>query len=166
MKVLKDNYNQIKEDNKHNFNKIIPYPRKLVCENCQSELEYEEADLRMGEYGCMFLDCPCCGSNNMLGDNEHNITLTIDNIEFPTHFHHTSTNTGAVECFDNENIKQCIEKGINYLRKHKDASDWFTQFGNLYVQIYKFSGDEIYEINACNNYYTAEIPFEAQDYDR
>ena len=53
IKVLKDNSKNIEvKEEKY----IKPYPRKLVCEGCQSELEYDESDLVMGEYGCMHID--------------------------------------------------------------------------------------------------------------
>ena len=43
IKVLKDNSKNIVKEEKY----IKPYPRKLVCEGCQSELEYDESDLAM-----------------------------------------------------------------------------------------------------------------------
>ena len=41
MKVLKNNMSQ-------NNNYIKPYPRKLICYQCGSELEYEKDDMYMG----------------------------------------------------------------------------------------------------------------------
>ncbi len=68
MKVLKDNYQKANE-------KIKPYPRSLVCEKCGSELEYEESDTRIGTYGCVYVDCPCCGYDNLIEGHENEITL-------------------------------------------------------------------------------------------
>jgi hypothetical protein len=164
MKVLKNNYNQIGA-NSEEIRKFEPYPRKLLCEHCSSELEYEESDLRMGEYGCMFVDCPCCGQDNMLEENEHNITLTVDNIEFPTHFSRTSTEHGAVDCCNNGTIKEYLRKAIDYFRKNKDEYDWGGHItGNLYLHVHRWSGDENYEITISNNFYSMDIPFEDIDY--
>ena len=159
MKILKDNYNNIPYDEQ-----VEPYPRNLICEYCGSSLEYEEADLRMGAWGCMFLDCPLCGGDNMLEDNEKNITLTVDNIEFPTHYYHTSKKTGAVDCCNNEEISKRIRDGVNYLRKNKEEFYWFCQSGNLRVEILRWGGDEMYEVIVTNDFYGMEIPFEAKDY--
>ena len=65
MKVLKDNYTKATVEE---VKKVEPYPRRLVCEECRSELEYVESDLRMGALGCMYLDCRIqmlCGSLEM-----------------------------------------------------------------------------------------------------
>ena len=105
MKVLKNNY---QKDIRKEI-EIKPYPRILVCEKCNSELEYEKSDLRMGVLGCMFLDCPLCKHDNMIDDNEENITLTADNVEFPTHFFHTNKES-AVDTCNNEEIKKNIYK--------------------------------------------------------
>ena len=34
-------------------NNCMPYPKRHTCENCGSELEYEEEDLHDGPYGAM-----------------------------------------------------------------------------------------------------------------
>lgn len=161
MKVLKNNFNnttnkEIKQEES--------YPRKLICENCGSELEYEKSDLRMGVLGCMFVDCPLCGRNNMLEDNEESITLTMDNVEFPVHFFHTSKENGAVDICNNEEIKKRIQEAITCFRKDKEVYSWHSESGNLYIQVRKYDGDETYAVIVSNNFYSTEIPFEPQDY--
>ena len=47
MKVLKDNYTEIISEQTND------YPKKIVCEDCHSELEYDESDLRIGTYGIL-----------------------------------------------------------------------------------------------------------------
>ena len=160
MKVLRDNFKQYTyiERNDNEF------PKKLVCENCESELEYGKSDIFAGEYGCATVSCPLCGTVNYLDDGEHDLVLTADNVEFPTHFSHCSNYTGAVDCFNNEEIKKYIYKGIEYFRRNKDANFWFTCTGNLYICISRWEGDENYWIVASNDHYDTYIPFEAADY--
>lgn len=165
MKVLKNNYSVFKDCfDKIQKNIIKPYPRKTICESCQSELQYDESDLRMGKYGAMFIDCPCCGYDNMLDDNENSITLTRDNVEFPIHFHHTSKENGAKDCCNNKEITKCIHQAIDFFRENKDEYTWCTQYGNLYVRVNKYDGDENYEVIVSSDYYSTYIPFESEDY--
>lgn len=164
MKVLKNNY--IGEPLVNKIANIVePYPRKHICDNCGSELEYEESDMRMGMYGCMFIDCPLCGYDNMLDDNENNIELTSNNIEFPTHFYHTSKETGAVDICNTEHIRERLNKAIDYFRKNKDEYFWTSQSGNLYICVQRWAGDEVYEITVSNDLYSVEIPFQEEDKD-
>lgn len=165
MKVLKDNYNE--ETVRENTKRIVPYPRTLTCEKCNSELEYEKSDLRMGLYGCNHIDCPLCGYDNMLDDNEENIVLTVDNVDFPIHFFHTSVDTGAVDRCNNEEIRKCIRKAVDYFRRNKDEDslDWGGHItGNLYINVHRYSGDENYEVTISNDFYETYIPFEQEDY--
>ena len=159
MKVLKDNYNAMDDVPIEN-----PYPRKMVCERCGSELEYEKSDVRIGVYGCTIVDCPLCGEDNII-DSEIDFALTKDNVEFPTHFDHTST-ANAVDCFNNETIKEYIHKAIDYLRKYPDEMDYGGHMtGNLYINVVKWKGDENYEVTVSNDFYNTYIPFEPEDYD-
>lgn len=162
MKIIKDNTPQ--KVTNGDIKQVKPYPRKLICEQCRSELEYDESDLRIGALGCCYVDCPCCGHDNMLEKNEKTITLTIDNIEFPTHFYHTSKETGAVNSCNNENVKKEIRRGINFLRENKDEFSWMCEYGNLYIDIRRYEGDEEYAITISDNYYSTYIPFESIDY--
>ena len=164
MKVLKDNYNKSYEDCFNEIRGVKPYPRKLVCDTCGSELEYEKSDTRIGALGCVFVDCPCCGRDNMIEEDEDFITLTADNVEFPTHFFHTSKETGAVDCCKNEEIKRYIRQAIEYFRKNKNEYNWFCCTGNLYIDVSRFEDDENYWVVVSNNYYDTYIPFEDEDY--
>lgn len=159
MKVLKDNYH-----NEENINSVKRYPRKRICECCGSELEYEKADTNIGAFGCVYIICPLCGADNFIDDGENELTLTRDNVEFPTHFWHTSTETGAVDCCNNEEIKKHICEAIKYFRANKEESHWFTASGNLYVDVSRFDGDECYDVVVTKDYYETSIPFEAADY--
>lgn len=154
MKVLKNNYEARSES----------YPKVHICEVCRSELEYNKSDLRMGEYGYVYLDCPLCGCDNMLEDNEESITLTVDNIEFPIHFHHISKETGAVDRCNTEEIRKEIKRAVEYFRKNKEEYAWHTWCGNLFVLVHKWSDDEEYQVTISNDFYEMEIPFESQDY--
>lgn len=161
MKVLKDNYSNVK----HIIDEIKnDYPRKLVCEKCESELEYEESDIKNGVYGCAFVACPCCGYDNFLDDEEHELVLTMDNVEFPTHFDHTNTEC-AVDVFNNEKIKEYICKAIKWFRQNKDEYYWGGHItGNLYISVIRLDGDEQYEVSVSNDFYSTNIPFEENDY--
>ena len=161
MKILKDNFSIINTNNNPCCN---TYPRKMVCEKCRSELEYDTSDMEMGVLGCIHVKCPLCGEYNMLDDNENNIVLTADNVEFPIHFFHTSKETGAVDICNNNEIKKCINSAIAFFRNNKDEFAWYCCSGNLMVFVLRFAGDEEYEVFVSNDYFDTYIPFEKADY--
>ena len=162
MKKLKDNTPQ--KASHEEIKRVESYPRKLICERCKSELEYDESDLRIGALGCVYVDCPCCGKANALDGNEHEVVLTKDNIEFPTHFHHTSVAGGAVDICNNTEIRSCIQSAIKYFRENKDEFVWYREGGNLFVVVFRYDGDECYEVKLSNDFYSTFIPFEYEDY--
>ena len=159
MKVLKDNYKKTDIVNEN----VKPYPRKMICEQCSSELEYEESDLRIGALGCVYVDCPLCHHDNMIENHENEIILTMNNVEYPTHFFHTSKEN-AVDCCNNTEIKKRIKDAINYFRKNKDEFVWTTESGNLIITVFRYEGDEDYYVTLSNNYYSTYISFESEDY--
>lgn len=158
MKVLKNNYENEK------YVEQVSYPREMVCEHCGSELEYEESDIKIGAFGCAYVTCPLCNHQTFVDDTEKELTLTKDNVEFPTHFWHTSKETGAVDYCNNEEVKRCIHKAIDYFRKNKNEFYWFAATGNLNIDVTKYSGGESYEVIVTKDYYETSIPFEEEDY--
>ena len=163
MRVLKNNYNnEIRTVNKV---EEVVFPRKLVCEECESELMYERDDIEIGEYGCAFVKCPCCGHNIYLDDGKFDIEITRDNVEYPTHFTHTSKENGAVDTCDNEHVREYIRKAIKYFRENKNEYSYGGHItGNLYISVYRYSGDEVYDVYVSNDFHHTVILFEAEDY--
>lgn len=160
MKVLKNNYN-LDVPEKELFDDT--YPKYHVCDWCESEFEYDKSDTHIGALGAVFVDCPCCEYENMVED-EDGITLTKNNVQFPTHFFHTSKEEGAVDCCDNTHVKDYINQAIDFFRKNKDECVYNTGTGNIDIVVYRFDGDECYYVTVTNNYYSTYIPFEKCDY--
>lgn len=162
MRVLKDNSKK-----KDEGVRVKPYPRKVICSECKSELEYEESDLYEGEYGCMYVNCPICDYGIMLEDNENNITLTMDNIKFPVHFHHINKDQKNVkDIFNEDEIKKYLREAITYFRNNKDEyvwGGWIT--ANLFIHVHRYSEDEEYNVTVSGDFYNMEIPFEEEDYE-
>lgn len=159
MKVLKNNYNtEINKESETN-----PFPRKLVCEGCGSELEYNKSDIEFGAFGCGSINCPLCKYKNELYEEDEGLDLTADNIEFPVHFYHTSLDNGAVD-ISNEKIKDYIRKGIDYFRENKNEFYWFVETGTMFLAMWRMEGDEAYDVVVSKDHYSSFIPFEDADY--
>lgn len=160
MKVLVNNFT---DEPKVEVNNL--FPKKITCSECGSELEYHESDIEVGCYGMAYVKCPLCGYEN---DDEitskYDIDITVDNIEFPKHFHHTSSETGAIDICNNNQIRTWINEIIGYFRENKDEFAYETASGNLTMHVYRYEGDEDYHIVVSNDYYETHIPFEAEDY--
>ena len=154
MKIIKNNtYNNIDEPEVLNF----------TCEYCSSVLEITKDDTYIGWLGAEFITCPCCGKECMV-DEFDGITLTVDNVEFPVHFHRTVLGEGVKEISASE-IKKEIKHGVNFFRKNKDQYSWHTTFGNLFLVIFRYSGDEVYSVFVTQDFYQTDIPFEEEDYE-
>jgi hypothetical protein len=156
MRVLVNNYN--------NYNNEEVCLREITCENCGSKLEYDKQDITVGVYGAPHIRCCLCEHNNMLDTNDGGITLTKDNIEYPTHFWHTSIENGAIDTCDNENVRKAINDAIEFFRNNKKEYSWYTMSGNLCVFVQRFDGDEEYVVWVTNDYHSTYIPFEQEDY--
>ena len=158
MKVLVNNYNNGEDK------QVESYPRKFTCESCYSKLEYNQSDITIGVLGAPHIRCCLCGFHNMLDDDEEGIILTKDNVEYPTHFLHASKETGAKDVCNNEFVRECIQKAINYFRKNKDEFIYYCGTGNTMVYVFRYVGDKEYNVVVTNNYYETYIPFESEDY--
>ena len=160
IKVLKDNSNniEVKEEN------IAMFPLKIKCSECDSELEITEEDTHIGWMGARFISCPCCGEEAMV-DELDGITLTKDNLEFPVHFNRTAKGLRHVVEVNSDKIIKEIQKGITYFRGHKDEHYWYTSHGDLFLIVFRYSGDEEYFVMVTKDFYETYIPFEREDYE-
>lgn len=160
IKVLKDNSNKVEVKEENN----ITYPLKINCSECDSELEITEEDTYIGWMGARFINCPCCGNEAMI-DELDGITLTKDNLEFPIHFNRTAKGLRHVVEVNSDEIIEGIKKAITYFREHKEEYYWYTSYGDLFLIIFRYSGDEEYFVMVTKDFYETYIPFEKEDYE-
>lgn len=155
MKVIKNNTN----------NKLVETPKvlEIQCEHCHSELEITDEDAHIGALGCQYITCPCCRQESLVYQLD-SLHLTLDNIEFPTHFHRTSSEHGDAKVVDANSIKKEICRGVEHLRQNKDEYDWYVEYGDLLLIVRKYSEDTEYEIIVTKDYYNTYIPFDKEDF--
>ena len=150
IKVLKDNSNniEVKEEN------IAMFPLKIKCSECDSELEITEEDTHIGWMGARFITCPCCGEESMV-DELDGITLTKDNVEFPTHYYSFNKAVNIDDDTINKWVKECIERF-----DPNDENDWvrYIGSGDTMVFVFKFDEDTGYNVYVCKNCYETFIP--------
>lgn len=159
MKVLKDNYNVMKALEEKEPESII-----TCCDDCGSELEVSPEDMYVGWLGAMHCICPCCGEETMV-EQAKGITLTRDNVQFPKHFYRTTTGMKYVSELTCDEIKERIQEGIDYLRRHKDEDYWSTWSGDTFIIVFNLSNDGEYSVVVSKDFYETDIPFEDVDYE-
>jgi hypothetical protein len=161
IKIIENNYkkNNLDQNNNHNEN----LPIQITCEYCDSKLEITKEDTYIGWLGARFVKCPCCEQETAVNELD-GITLTINNIKFPVHFHRINKNMIGVKEISTEEIVQCIKHGVEYFRRHKDEYSWYTSFGDLFLILYRYSGDGEYDVMVTKDFYQTSIPFEECDY--
>lgn len=158
IKVIKNNFNKIKPDKP-----LTPTTIRTICNECDSELELSPSDTHIGWLGAAYVKCPCCGEETMV-DELDGITLTVDNIEFPTHFSRTNKDSKYVKEVGNDRVIKDIRKGIEYLRRHKDEYYWYTSSGDMFLMIFRYEDDEEYYVIVTKDFYETCIPFEERDF--
>jgi hypothetical protein len=162
IKVLENNYKKDNiEQNNENIDEDLPI--QVICEHCDSKLEITKDDTYIGWLGARFIKCPCCGREAMI-DELDGITLTVDNIDFPAHFLRVNKNERHVKEVDAKEIVKDIRRGIEYFREHKDKYSWYTSYGDMFLTLLRYDGDEEYYVVVTKDYYETSIPFEEVDY--
>ena len=150
IKIIKNNYKIQPNEELIKNNKI-----RIHCSKCDSELEITEEDTHIGWMGARFITCPCCGEESMV-DELDGITLTKDNVKFPTHYYSFNKAVNIDDDTINKLVKECIERF-----DPNDENDWvrYIGSGDTMVFVFKFSEDAGYNVYVCKNYYETFIPF-------
>lgn len=140
----------------------ITFPLSHTCENCGSELEIEENDVKIGFAGMAYIDCPVCNKQSFLYMDELDETVTKDTLEFPKHFYHFGESEDVVRITPEE-IKQRINEAIKFFRENPNNFCWHTSSGDTSITVFNFAGDQQYLITVAKDYYELDLDFEAED---
>lgn len=109
------------------------FPKRIRCEKCNAELEYDRADMFIGEYGLGYITCPCC--NEIIPITQERIKPII----FPDTFAHTDKSNA--KDIDDKTIADYVEEIGQKLLGYAPGESAMCATGNCFVFGYKTEDD-------------------------
>lgn len=141
MKVIENNYNT------NNINRTEE--ERIICENCNSIFTVEQEDCQIGEQGCAYVNCPCCGWENII--DKYSIQLNANNLSFPIHYTHFSSKNKNTVYIEDEKINKWIKETLDWFKIHSDQPFRYMATGDTYIVI--FNHKDEYWILVTKDYY-------------
>ena len=127
------------------------WPKRVFCDECCAELEIEENDVFVGEFGCHLFKCPCCGREVAIDGIERDTPPTFRK----TFFHYSVTKEGTVpfkHISDNE-IQEMIDKCVHRLISEDVEVGEYTMEAIGDTAAYAFKYEDCIEIIVTQDYY-------------
>ena len=127
------------------------WPKRVMCENCQAELEIEESDVFVGEFGCYMFKCPCCNKTTSINGFDRDTPPTFRK----TFLHHSTTKEGTVQSkhiSDNE-VQKMIDGGVHGLSSEDVRAGEYTMEATGDTAVYAFKYEDCIEILVTQDYY-------------
>ena len=127
------------------------WPKRVFCDACYAELEIEESDVFVGEFGCYLFECPCCGRKVALDGIERDTPPTFRK----TFFHYSVTKEGTVpfkHIPDNE-VQEMIDKCVHRLVSEDVEVGEYTMEAIGDTAVYAFKYEDCIEIIVTQDYY-------------
>lgn len=127
------------------------WPKRVFCDACYAELEVEESDVFVGEFGCHLFECPCCGRKVAIDGIERDTPPTFRK----TFFHYSVTKEGTVpfkHIPDNE-VQEMIDKCVHRLVSEDVEVGEYTMEAIGDTAVYAFKYEDCIEIIVTQDYY-------------
>ena len=127
------------------------WPKRVFCDECYAELEIEESDVFVGEFGCYLFECPCCGRKVAIDGIERDTPPTFRK----TFFHYSVTKEGTVpfkHIPDNE-VQEMIDKCVHRLISEDVEVGEYTMEAIGDTAVYAFKYEDCIEIIVTQDYY-------------
>ena len=126
------------------------WPKRVFCDECDAELEVEESDVFVGEFGCHLFECSCCGRKVAIDGIERGMKPTFKQTFWHTSVKNGSTNTVHIE--DNE-IQKMIDECVHNLISNDVEVGEFSMQGIGDTVVYAFKYEDCIEILVTQDYY-------------
>lgn len=124
---------------------------KQLCGECRSELEFGAEDAYEGALGAMYIKCPVCGHELIVGELD-GVNLNSNNIEFPKHFFKFN----GVD-IDDEEIQQWVRKCLKVAEESDAPYGYFVQTGSGNSRVILMAYEDEYNIVVAKNYYETSV---------
>ena len=125
------------------------WPKRVFCDECQAELEVEESDVFVGEFGCYLFECPCCGRKVAIDGIERDMKPTFKQ----TFSHIFSGKSNNVVHIEDDEIQRMIDKCVNILISDDVEAGEYTMEAGGDTAVYAFKYEDCIEIIVTQDYY-------------
>ena len=127
------------------------WPKRVFCDECYAELEIEENDIFVGEFGCHLFKCPCCGREVAIDGIDRDTPPTFRK----TFFHYSATKDDTIQSKhipDNE-VQKMIDKCVYRLVSDDVEAGEFSMQGYGDTVVYAFKYEDCIDILVTQDYY-------------
>ena len=125
------------------------WPKRVFCDECYAELEIEESDVFVGEFGCHLFKCPCCGREVAIDGIERDTPPTFRKTFWHT-FADKSNNTYHIK---DDEIQKMINNCVSDLISDDVKIGEFSMQGTGDTAVYAFKYEDCIEILVTQDYY-------------
>ena len=125
------------------------WPKRVFCDECQAELEVEESDVFVDEFGCYLFKCPCCGREVAIDGIERDTKPTFKQTFWHTHVG-KSNNTVHIE---DDEVQRMIDKCVSNLISDDVEAGEFSMQGTGDTVVYAFKYEDCIDILVTQDYY-------------
>ena len=133
MKVI--NRNEVKK---------ADYPKRIICDHCSAELEYNEDDEFVGLWGMKCITCPECNEDCLVSDHR------IEPPNWKTTFDHI--NSATAKELKNEDIQEYIDNCYKYLMNEAKPGDFYMT-GSGDTMVFGFRYEDTVDLYVTRDYY-------------
>ena len=125
------------------------WPKRVFCDECYAELEVEESDVFVGEFGCHLFKCPCCGREVAIDGIERDTPPTFKQ----TFLHIFTGKSNNMVHIEDDEIQRMIDKCVsNLISDDVEASEFSVQ-GTGDTVVYAFKYEDCIDILVTQDYY-------------
>ena len=125
------------------------WPKRVFCDACQAELEIEENDVFVGEFGCYLFECPCCGREVEIDGIERDTPPTFKQ----TFWHTYDDKSNDTKHIEDDEIQRMINHCVNNLISDDVEVGEFSMQGYGDTVVYAFKYEDCIEILVTQDYY-------------
>ena len=125
------------------------WPKRVFCDECDAELEIEESDVFVGEFGCHLFKCPCCGREVAIDGIERDTPPT-----FKQTFWHTYVDkSNDTKHIEDDEVQKMINSCVSDLISDEVQAGEFSMRACGDTDVYAFKYEDCIEILVTQDYY-------------
>lgn len=125
------------------------WPKRVFCDDCYAELEVEESDVFVGEFGCHLFKCPCCGREVAIDGIERDTPPTFKQ----TFWHTYADKSNDTKHIEDDEVQKMINSCVSDLISDEVQAGEFSMRACGDTDVYAFKYEDCIEILVTQDYY-------------